>query len=158
MRLIFHESIHFFVALIIAILIYSQYKSWKLVIIIFTVSFLLDIDHVIDLVAANGKLQDIITGHYFSISQKAYVLLHSFELLIPWWIYIICCSHPKTGRIYPAKRAKACQSKLGLGWAVSLAFVSHLLIDQFSYNTSLLTYFLTYRIMNGFELTKLFGL
>lgn len=138
MTLIWHESIHFFVNLLIALFIFYRYKSWKLVLIVFLVGIFLDIDHLVDLLLANGNLSDIITGYYFASSQKAYVLLHSWELLILWWIYIIY------------------SKKFDLGWAVTLAFLGHVFIDQFSYSTYLLTYFFSYRILVDFQLDKLF--
>lgn len=138
MSLVWHESIHFFVSFLIALFVFYRYGSWKLVAIVFLVGFFLDIDHLVDWILANGSLDDIVTGHYFASSQKAYVLLHSWELLIPWWIYIIYFK------------------KFDLGWVVTLAFIGHLLIDQFSYSTQPITYFLSYRILVDFQLDRLF--
>lgn len=146
MRLIYHESIHFFVALAIAAFIYWRYKSWKLVFLVLGVSFLLDIDHLFDLMAAGGGLKDAFSSSYFLSSNKVYVFLHSWELLIPWWIYII----------WTTPRQSSGRANYPLGWAVTLAFVGHLLVDQFSYGAYPLTYFLTYRIFHHFNLNQLF--
>lgn len=137
MLLIGHELIHFFVTLLIATIVYLKWRNWKLVVWVFAVGIFLDTDHIIDCYLATGGL-NIFNTSYFQISQKAYVFLHSWELLIPWWIYIIY------------------SKKFDLGLAVTLVFIGHLLVDQFSYSTHLLTYFLSYRIINGFELGKLF--
>ena len=149
MSLILHELVHFFVSLLIAFFVIKKYKSLKFAIIVMVVGMFLDIDHIFDIILASGNFKEIITGHYFATSQKAYVLLHSWELLIPWWGYICWkTSHHSSGsknNLYP------------LGWAVTLAFVGHLLIDQFSYNTHLFTYFISYKIFVNFDLSKLFG-
>lgn len=137
MSLILHELIHFFVALAIAGFIYLKWRNWKLVVWVFAVGIFLDIDHLIDCYLTNGDF-NVFENSYFATSQKAYVLLHSWELLIPWWIWIIY------------------SKKYSLGWTISLAFVGHLLIDQFSYSSQPLTYFLTYRILHGFDLSELF--
>lgn len=139
MSLILHELIHFFVSFLIAIFVYKKYRSWKLALIVMLVGIFLDIDHIFDIILASGNLSQITSGHYFATSQKAYVLLHSWELLIPWWIYIVY------------------SKKYDLGWAVTLTFIGHLLIDQFSYSTHPMTYFLSFRIIVDYNLSKLFG-
>lgn len=144
MHLISHELIHVFVSLVISVFVFwsfdcAQDKKWKLVIWVFAVGVFLDMDHLFDLITASGNLNDIFASSYFLRSNKVFVFLHSWELLVPWWIYIIW------SRRYP------------LGWAVTLAFVGHLLVDQFSYGAYPLTYFLTYRWINNFQLDQLFS-
>lgn len=137
MSLINHELIHFFVTLLIAIFVFLMWRSWKLVIWVFAIGIFLDTDHLIDCYLATGGI-NIFNNSYFTISQKAYVIFHSWDLLIPWWIYIIY------SKKYP------------LGWAVTLALLGHLLVDQFSYSAHPLTYSLIYRIFHHFQLNQLF--
>jgi len=138
MSLLNHELIHFFVTFAIAIFVYWKYKKISLVIVVFAIGIFLDLDHLIDLYISGGNLSQITQGLYFSASGKVYVLFHSWELLIPWWIYILY------------------SRKYDLGWTVTLAFVAHILIDQFSYQTYPTTYFLTSRIINKFNLGEIF--
>lgn len=138
MSLLNHELIHFFVTLLVSFFIYWKYKKISLVIVVYAVGIFLDIDHLFDLLAAGGNLSQISQGLYFSSSGKVYVILHSWELLIPWWIYI------------------AYSKKYDLGWTVTLAFIAHILVDQLSYPTYPLTYFISFRAMHNFNLGEIF--
>lgn len=147
MKLINHELIHFFVTFLIAVFVFWKWKNWKLLIWVFGVGIFLDLDHLVDWLLAGGNfsnIRNIITGYYFTTSQKAYVPLHSWELLIPWWAYIIWTARQGSKNNY------------SLGWAITLAFIGHLLVDQFSYSTQPLTYFFSYRVINEFQLNTLF--
>lgn len=142
MPFIFHESIHLFAGLIVFVVSYWLFRQkigfWPLFFLVFGITFLLDVDHLFDLFLAHGKWRDFSSGYYFSTSNKAYVFLHSFELLIPVWLYALF------------------SKKYYFGWIITFTLLAHLLVDQFSYCANPFTYFLTYRAINHFDLKILF--
>lgn len=141
-----HETLHILVTLIVAIFAYWRYRKISLVIIVCLVGLCLDIDHVFDYLLAHANLKQLATGEYFTTSGKVYVLLHAWEWLIIWWGFILF--------ILPAIDKKPIHYDLAI--VVTLAYLGHMLIDQFSYQTQPETYFITFRILYNFNLKEIF--
>lgn len=140
--LLFHELIHFFSTAIIAGFLYWKFGDLKLIVIAFAVAFMIDLDHLFDYwyFAGNLNFRSYLSGiDYFAGSQKVFVFLHSWELagFLGIWAWI-------------KKRPTAL--------AISLAILGHLLVDQLSYTSNPLAYFLIFRAVNNFSLVWFNGL
>lgn len=145
--LLFHESLHLLLTSLIAFFLYHRFKTLKLVLVAFLVIILLDADHLFDYflyVFSSNNFSHPFSVNYFQGSSKVFVLLHGWEWSLPLWLI-----SRKIG-----KRKKL----VGLEWAVTLSYLGHLLIDQLSYTSNPLAYFLTFRLLTGFDLTKFNGL
>lgn len=130
-------SVHFSVAVFLSAVIYFLYSSWKWAAVCFIACFYTDADHLYEYVLVNGwqfDIKNMISGQYFVELNKRYLWFHSYETLILVW-----------GLALWFKRKP-------FAVAFSLGFLSHLMIDQFSYPLKPLAYFLTYRWMNGFSI------
>lgn len=127
---------HLLVAFVLGLIVFWKFRSPKLIILLFIVTFLVDLDHIYDYFHITGNLS---FWEYFSkidvfgTSQRAFILAHSWELVIILG---------------------------GWGWrrrqpamlVVSLALAGHLLVDQLTWTQNLLAYFLTLRAINQFSL------
>lgn len=103
---------------------------------------LVDADHLVDYLLFNGRLdkgsfRKLLSGGHFQESRKLYLPLHSYELLMPIWIF-----------------ASIFNAFLIAMW-ISISFVIHLVLDQAAYAPRALTYFGIYRAINSFDLTFL---
>lgn len=132
---------HIIISTSLSAIIYYFTKSIFLGVINFIVGVFMDMDHLIDYCLSGPKKlinkDEFLNGFYFDKSGKIYVFLHSYELLIFWWIIVIYFKWYLLGII------------------VSFAFVSHLVFDQFSYNLHPLVYFFIFRIIKKFKLKEL---
>ena len=133
---IISELHHLLPAIVIGCFAYRKFRSLRLVGIIFAASFLIDLDHLIDLYLFAGHLkfwQIFGKVDFFTESQKVFVLAHSWELvvLLGLWGWL---------------RRKPAILLTGL------AFLGHILIDQLTYAPHPLGYFLTFRLLNNFDL------
>lgn len=146
MSLLIHELIHFTISLLIGLLLYRQYKDYRLIIASLIFGVFIDLDHFIDFFLNYGlnlNLTNFFVGNYFDESGKVYVLFHGWELIPLYWLM-----------------AKFIGKKLkikGLEWAISLAIFGHLIFDNLAYTHHPLAYFFTYRFLNGFTLTAFHG-
>ena len=134
--LIQHELIHLSVAVLFGILIYRWYESFHLVALLIGISLFMDVDHLFDCVMALGSnfnVKDMVQGTYWAHTDKLFVLLHSWELLIPVWV--ICCI----------------KKRFDIGVTITLAFLGHILVDQFTYTMHPLAYSFIYRMLHGFK-------
>lgn len=139
---IFHESIHFFVGAFLAIIFYRKFRSRKLVLIIFAVTFLIDLDHLFDYFyfAKNLKFWEFFGRvDFFNISRKNFVLAHSWELVTILGVL-------------------GWRKKMPVILAISFAMGGHLLVDQLSYGPHPLGYFLIFRALHNFSLDWFNGL
>lgn len=141
-----HETLHILVTITIAFFAYWRYRKISLVVAVCLVGLCLDIDHIFDFIWAQANVSQLLTGDYFTTSGKVYVLFHAWEWIIVWWIFIIF--------ILPAIDKQKIHYDLGL--VVTCAFLGHMLIDQFSYQTKPETYFITFRILHNFNLKEIF--
>lgn len=131
-----HEITHLLVALLLGFIVFWKSRSLKLIIILFIVTFLVDLDHIYDYFHFTGNLsfwEYFSKIDVFSTSQQAFILAHSWELVIILG---------------------------GWGWrrrqsavlVASLALAGHLLVDQLTWTENLLAYFLALRAINQFSL------
>ena len=120
---------------------YHRYKSPKAAVASFLVGFLIDLDHVFDYVRAHGwrfdwaRFNEAKHEHY---SGKLYLPLHSFELLALFFFLF--------------RGAERQPMRVG----ITLSVLTHLLLDQrCNPCRSVGTYFLTHRIRNRFDATRI---
>jgi hypothetical protein len=146
-NLFFHELLHFLAAILISLYVVKKYHSFKLVIGVFLISFLIDADHLTewfwvyktDLVYIFSHFN----GGYFREAGKITIFFHSWELLPLVWFL---------GKIWEKER---------LAKAIILAVAGHYLVDQLVYTSlfamPLWQYSLIYRAINQFSFWKLCG-
>lgn len=139
--LIVSELHHLLPAILISFFAYRRFRSLKLIGIIFAASFLIDLDHLIDLYLFAGHLkfwQIFGKVDFFAESQKVFVLAHSWELagILGVWGWL---------RHRP------------MVLAIALALAGHLLVDQISYDPQPMSYFLIFRFLNNFSLGSFQG-
>lgn len=120
---------------------YHRYRSLSAALITFFVGWLIDLDHIVDYVAAHGKK---ISWFHFNeachekYSGKLYLPLHSYELLALFFLLF----------------RGAQRQPLRVG--VTLSILTHLLLDQrCNPSRKPLTYFLTHRVRHKFDAEKL---
>ncbi len=131
---------HIVVSAAIGLITYVSYGEIGPAIASFLVGTLIDLDHVIDYIYAHGKKWDwkkVNAAHHEHISGKLYVPLHSYELIL---IYFLLTLDPS---LTPWR----------VGITVSL--LAHFLCDQFfNPNRKFSTYFLIHRIIHKFDTKK----
>lgn len=144
--LIISEFQHFFLTLAIAIFFFWRYRDWRIIPFCFLVGFFIDFDHWFDQFACFGfdfSLTKFFNFDYVYECQKVIVPLHGWEFLIPLWLI---------GKLINRKfKIK------GLEWAIPLAYLGHLFLDQFSGTCHPLAYFFTHRLLNNFSLESFNG-
>lgn len=114
---IYHEFIHLLIALPIAYICYQKFGRRGLI-VVFLVSFLVDSDHLVDLLVSgvSNIPSRLINGDLFKGLTKKYLPFHSFELSTA--LFII-------GRLY--------RKHEWLFFSASLALFYHLIVDVVSY-------------------------
>ena len=131
---------HIAVSAAVGIFTYAAFGEIEPAIGSFLVGTLIDLDHIIDYLYAHGKKCDwkkINAAHHERVSGKLYVPLHSYELLL---IFFLLTLDPS---LTP--------------WRVgiSLSLLAHFLCDQFfNPNRKFSTYFLIHRIIHKFDVEK----
>lgn len=113
---------------------YAATSSLPIAAATFVAGTLIDADHLVD---SRGKLQ--LSPSFYEKQDKLFVLLHSYELLVPLWILASVFGF------------------IPLALWLTVAFVVHLLTDQIAYRPHLLFYFLTFRAMRGFRVEGIKG-
>ncbi len=132
---------HIAVSAAIGITTYAIFNEIGPAIGSFLVGTLIDLDHIIDYIYAHGKKWDwkkVNGAHHERISGKLYVPLHSYELIILYFLLTLD----------PALTA----------WRVGItvSLLAHFLCDQFfNPNRKFSTYFLITRIIHKFDAKKL---
>jgi hypothetical protein len=132
-RFIFLEFWHVIPFTLITLYILYKKINPKTILLVFVFSFLIDLDHLFDLL--KSKPENIfsiknITGAYFTKNNKLYVPFHSFE--IPAFLSLLSLflkKHKKTLLI------------------VSVTILGHIFIDLISYQPDFLTYSFIYRFL-----------
>lgn len=140
-NLIVHEALHFLIALIVATFVFWRYRDWRLIPSCFVPGFLVDLDHFLDYFlyfGLNFNWSHLLNVHaYMEPAGKIYVILHGWEFIPLFWLI---------GRwIGRKKKVK------GLEWALSLSYLGHLLLDNFSFTHHPLSYSFLYRLFNQFS-------
>ena len=136
-----NELFHLFGALIAAILTYIFYSNIYLSFISFSVSMLVDIDHLLEYFLAEGlslkiKFKKILSGENIQKIGKIYVIFHAWEYLLLLLI------------IYAITQNPLCMS-------LFLGLLSHYIVDTLSNEVVPLAYFITYRIKVNFDIKKI---
>lgn len=146
-NIFYHEILHFLVASIISLFIFNKFKSTKLVIVVFLVSFLVDVDHLTEGIMIYGlNFREILfpfRGGFFREAGYMTIFFHSWEFL-PIILFV-------------SKKI----NRFSYGITIVVAMAGHLLTDQVVYTSfygmSLFQYSLIYRAVNGFGFLKLCG-
>lgn len=131
-------SLHVLVSLLCMVIVYLIFHSTKLALICLLVGIFIDLDHLIDYFLYFGlkfSWIDFFKGSFLK-SGKIYLFLHSWELIVPLWIW----------GIYFKQEI--------LASVIMIGFIAHLLIDQFREKKTFM-YFLTFRVLNGFKVEKI---
>ena len=115
--------------------------SWPATLSCFLSGILIDTDHYLEYWATIKKFpfhyQDLINFFYDTKQTKNYLIFHAYEYLIILWGSI---AYFHLGNVW-------------IGLAIGLT--AHILFDQFTNPGKPLFYFLTYRILNQFEKSKI---
>ncbi len=130
---------HILASTTLAVVIFTITNSFTAAVACFISGTVIDIDHVFDYYLYCGRLSlDIseISGFYQHYG-KVIVVLHSYELLFVA-VIVTFIFHVHV---------------LFIG--VAIGFVGHMLMDTFAYEMKPQSYFLLYRIRNGFKIEKL---
>lgn len=146
MTLIFDELVHFLLALAVGLFFYWRFRRWETIITAIIFGFLIDVDHLFDYFAFFNFQFNLssffATQTYFVPSGKIYVLFHAWEWLILLWLIFW-----QIGKRFKIK---------SLQWVVSGAYFFHLVWDCISTQTLPLVYLITYRLLNDFEISKIY--
>lgn len=138
--LLFSESIHLLITSLVAGFLFWRWRDWRLVLVAYVVGILIDLDHWVDHAYCFGGDLDLVKFfgvEYADKCQKIIIPLHGWECLFLLWPF---------GRwLGKDKKIK------GLEWAVSLAYLGHLLWDHFSFSHHPLAYSFLYRLLNSFS-------
>lgn len=131
---------HILVSAVIGTGTYIAYGEVAPAVASFLVGTLIDLDHIIDYIYAHGKKWDwkkINAAHHEKVSGKLYVPLHSYELLILFFLLML-------GPDLTPWRV-----------GITLSLLSHFLCDQFcNPGRKFSTYFLIHRIIHKFDAKK----
>ena len=136
MNLYLHELIHLTLSLIVGLIIWKISSNVYVIPAALMGGFFIDLDHVIDYFFAFGSKIDLhyfLKGRQFLKTDKIYVIFHSWELVILLFLGAFVLSQ-------------------SLIFSFSLSLFLHLIVDVFTNNMKLQSYFLLYRINNNFEL------
>lgn len=143
-----YEIGHFLATLLIAVFLCRYFKNWRLLAVCFFFGFFIDVDHLLDYFLFFGTRFNLAnffnTGTYMDGSGKIYVLFHGWEYLFFLWV---------GGELLSKKKKIP-----GLTEAMIFSYFTHLLLDQFSFSSFHLGYFLIYRLLNNFNLVAFKGI
>jgi len=130
---------HILTSAVLSVVIFKVTGSFSAAAACFAAGTVIDIDHVLDYYFYSGRLSlsvSEISGFYPHFG-KVFVFLHSYELLL-------------AGAI----AAYLLQAQV-LFMGAAVGFMGHLLLDTAGYGMKAQSYFLVYRILNGFKVEKL---
>jgi len=130
---------HILASAILAIIIFTITNSFTAAVACFIAGTAVDLDHIFDyyLYCERLSLDSSEISGFYQHSGKVFVVLHSYELLpVGAIVAFIFQMHV-----------------LFIGAATG--FMGHMLLDTFAYEMKPQSYFLSYRMLNGFELEKL---
>ncbi len=130
---------HFLISFFLALIFLWFTKSLMGSLIVLASGSLLDLDHLFDFWLYKGKIvidREILEGFYVNFN-KIPVVLHSIELLIPLWIFGYFSGYYL------------------FSVAISLGFISHLILDFLSYELYLPAYSFLYRLSVDFVKSRI---
>ena len=82
---VFQEFLHGAAALPFAYILWRKTHTWKNVLILFAVTFLIDLDHLVDYFSYYGfswHINEVITGEFYQQIRRTFVPLHAWEWAI----------------------------------------------------------------------------
>lgn len=121
---------------IISILVWAHFKSIRCAVVSFMAGVLIDLDHFIDYYTNYGfslKIKDIYYIWVDTKLKKLYLFLHSYELIILFWAAIYALSLSNVWK------------------AAAIGLTQHLVFDQITNPLNTFGYFITYRMIKGFN-------
>jgi len=148
MNLLFHELIHIVLSMLVGFLIWKYlFKNINVFLIAFLGGVLIDLDHLFDYFLAFGakfNLTYFAKGYQFLKSDKIYIPLHSWEIVIICFLLFL----------FFAKLKKLITLRILL-LAFSLSLFSHLIFDTISNELPMSSYSFIKRANANFELKQL---
>lgn len=133
--LLAHEIIHGLFALPFAYLLYKKTNSWKKFFAVILVTYLIDLDHLIDYFSFYGlkiNLLKMMDNSYFELPHRAFIFFHAWE-----WILILGVLAWKKGWRSPYT-------------FLFLGLIPHLIFDS-THVGSLRFYSVIFRAINSFS-------
>ena len=130
-------SYHVVASGVVAASFHALAHSWPATTACFLSGILIDVDHYWEYYLVRKKMpcsyQDLVDFCFYDKHSKLYLIFHSYEYLVLFWLAITVLD-------------------LGLVFqGIALGATVHLLFDQFTNPIKPLYYFLTYRIIHGFD-------
>lgn len=145
MHLFWTEIIHLAAGLIIGGLLYYKYRRRGLFFLALAVSIFIDLDHLIDYFLyadfSRFDLSEFLDMDFALKVNKIYVLFHGWE-----FVFIL---------LFLANIIKKYRPIL---LTIGLAVFGHLLVDQFTNEVGVFTYFFIYRLINNFSYSSFRGI
>ena len=145
-----HETVHFVVSAIIALLLWRIYSNRWVIVVSLIAGLLIDLDHLFDyaigylsLIGPTLDLSKIVLFDYMSAAGKVFVLFHSLDFIWVWWF---------VGRFLNGKLKVK-----GIEWALILPIALHIFVDYAYYTPHPFGYFLIFRILNNFSQNRFNG-
>lgn len=140
MGIIEHELLHFLISTGVAAIAYYKFKNIKVIFLSYLIGMGVDADHLFDYFAYSGitlfSFNHFLNAEYFCPSGHLFILFHAWE----WLILMLLLSRIKIFRPWV--------------YVIFLALLGHLIFDQISNNMAATGYFITLRIINGFDINK----
>jgi hypothetical protein len=134
-------SHHVIASTVISAGVQATMHSWPATTACFLSGIFIDIDHHLEywfiLKKFPFKYQDLMTFCWDRKVSKVYLIFHAYEYFIILWLSILLFG---LGKIW-----------IGLG----IGLTTHMAFDQFTNPNRPLFYFLTYRILNNFDKSKI---
>jgi len=131
---VFQELAHGAAALPFAYILWRKTHSWKKVLILFAVTFLIDLDHLVDYFSYYGfslHINEVITGEFYAQARRTFVPFHAWE-----WVILL-------GVLAKIRGWKSYYT------AILFGLLPHLIFDSFIVG-SFLFYSIIYRGIFGF--------
>ncbi len=162
MNLFTHELTHIFLSLFSGFIIWKLISNKQKFLLVSLISgiiggFLIDLDHFVDYFLAFPYTLNInyfLKGYQFLKSDKIYVPLHSYELIL----FLLITSIALWNMSLRAKRSNPKQNLFFTSiivFILSLSMFSHIALDIVDNELPIPTYSLIYRINKNFEIKNL---
>jgi hypothetical protein len=114
--------------------------SWLYTAMVFVLGVLIDVDHVLDYIREEHRfdMKDMFVKSYKGDFVHLYVIFHAWEYIPLSWIIGAAINNYTFSIVF------------------SVSYFAHMLADQLMNNVRPFGYFLTYRMMKGFVMSKFF--
>ena len=124
----------------VAIGTYYFTNSWFYTLLTVFLGLLVDFDHVFDYIREEKRFdfKDMFIKSYMGDFKKLYIVFHAYEYIPVAWIISFIIKDWTFGTVF------------------TIAYLSHMLPDQFTNNTKPFGYFFIYRLMKNFSMKEQF--